>query len=61
MTVGGETVFEALDFDPNDPRIGWDGRLRGSFLNPAVFVFAINATLIDGRNVSLKGDVTLSR
>lgn len=57
----GEMVYESMDFDINNPRIGWDGKFRGDFLNPQVLVYYVNATLTNGRVVELKGDLTLLR
>ncbi len=57
----GERVFELFDFPPNNPEFGWDGRFRGSEMNPAVFVYRAEAELVDGEIVYLEGDVTLFR
>jgi gliding motility-associated-like protein len=35
----GEPVFEAFNFQPNDPTYGWDGFFRGELMNSAVFVW----------------------
>ena len=55
----GEMVFTDSDFQPNDPAHGWDGRLRGKLMVPAVFVYYAEIRLIDGRVLLYKGDVTL--
>jgi gliding motility-associated-like protein len=61
----GELVYEATDFAPNDLSAGWDGTFRGKNLNPAVFVYYVEYTTVDGDNAEngnvLKGDVTLLR
>ncbi|PHI21796.1 hypothetical protein CEQ90_00480 [Lewinellaceae bacterium SD302] len=57
----GEMVYEAEDFDLTNTGIGWDGRHRGKFLNSQVLVYYVNATLVDGRVVEMKGDLTLVR
>jgi len=57
----GEQVLYLKDFLPNDPQFGWDGNHRGDALNPAVFVWYVVVELIDGREVLLEGDVTLTR
>jgi gliding motility-associated-like protein len=57
----GEMVFEELDFDIENPTIGWDGKHRGEDINSQVLVYYVNATLTDGRVVELKGDLTLVR
>ena len=60
-TRWGEQIFEQRDFPPNDPSYGWDGTFRGKDLNPAVFVWYLEATFIDGTKRLYKGDVTLVR
>lgn len=57
----GSNVFENRDFQPNDLRSGWDGTFRGEPVNPAVFVWYAEVELVDGRNILLKGDVTVVR
>ncbi len=52
----GEKVFES-----DDQAKKWDGTYRGAILNSAVFVFYLDATLLNGEVVSLKGNVTLIR
>ncbi len=52
----GEKVFETQDLN-----IGWDGSFRGKKMNNAVFVYYLEATFIDGSEVTQKGDVTLIR
>ncbi|MCF8239691.1 MAG: hypothetical protein K9I85_16120 [Saprospiraceae bacterium] len=47
------------DFPPDDAAYGWDGAFRGNRLNPAVFVWVIEAELNTGEVILLKGDVTL--
>lgn len=50
----GEKVFETTRLD-----IGWDGTFRGKDMNKAVFVYYLEATFIDGKQVTQKGDITL--
>ena len=57
----GEIVFEAYNFQPNDPGNGWNGRLRGEFLNPSVFVYLAEIEFVDDVVELYKGDVTLIR
>ena len=52
----GEKVFESTSLDD-----GWDGTFRGKDVNNAVFVYYLEATFIDGSEVTKKGDVTLIR
>lgn len=57
----GEKVFESLNFEPNNPNIGWDGTLKGEKCNPAVYVYWTEIELFDGTRMIVKGDVTLLR
>jgi gliding motility-associated-like protein len=57
----GEMMYQAYNFQPNDPGHGWDGRLNGKFLDPGVFVYYAEILLVDGRIILYKGDVTLVR
>lgn len=50
----GEKVFETTSLD-----VGWDGSFRGKEMNKAVFVYYLEATFIDGKEVTQKGDITL--
>lgn len=50
----GEKVFETTRLD-----VGWDGTFRGKDMNKAVFVYYLEATFIDGSEVTQKGDITL--
>lgn len=57
----GSMIYQAKNFQPNDPAYGWDGYDRGQALNPGVFVYYAEVELIDGRIMLFKGDVTLAR
>ncbi len=57
----GEIVYEGLNFQPNDPDYGWDGKFRSEMMNPAVFVYLAEIEFIDGEVLLFKGDVTLIR
>lgn len=57
----GEMVFEFEDFVPGSPAQGWDGRLDGEPLNPAVFVWFAEVELKDGSTQLLEGEVILVR
>jgi hypothetical protein len=56
----GAQVFTMADFPADDEQFGWDGLHHGRLLNPAVFVWVIEAVLNTGEVVLLKGDVTLT-
>ncbi len=55
----GSRLFFIEDFPPDDAAFGWDGTFRSNRLNPAVFVWVIEAELNTGEVIQLKGDVTL--
>jgi hypothetical protein len=57
----GSMVFSNQNIRPNDPQAGWDGTDRGEPVNPAVFIWWAKVELIDGREVLIKGDVTVLR
>lgn len=52
----GEKVFET--FDKN---VGWDGVYKGVLQEMEVYTYSAQATLINGKDVSLKGNITLLR
>ncbi|MFK7808591.1 MAG: choice-of-anchor L domain-containing protein [Saprospiraceae bacterium] len=55
----GEKVFELKDFQPNDPRNGWDGYFNGKRVNPSVLVYFAEIEFVDGFKKMYKGDFTL--
>ncbi|MCB0694309.1 MAG: gliding motility-associated C-terminal domain-containing protein [Lewinellaceae bacterium] len=55
----GTRLFYNEDFPPDDEAYGWDGSFRHTRLNPAVFVWVIQAELNTGEIILIKGDVTL--
>lgn len=57
----GNLVFHARNFQPNDPAMGWDGRFEGQYMNPAVFVWALEVEFLDGFKKSFFGEVSLMR
>ena len=57
----GETLFTYRNFQPNDPDFGWDGRLRGELMQPAVFVYYAEIEFEDGGVELFKGSLTLVR
>ena len=57
----GELLWSVENISPNDPTEGWDGTLNGQPLNAAVFIWALEATMINNESVSLRGDVVLMR
>jgi len=57
----GGLVFEGKNFPANEPGLGWDGRVDGRLVNPAVFVFHAEVRYIDGTVVPYAGDLTVVR
>lgn len=57
----GEMVFRNSNFAPNELSFGWDGMFKGRPLNPAVFVWWVEAELVNGDKIFNKGSVTLIR
>ena len=52
----GEEVFHATD-----PEQGWDGIFKGQALEPNIFVFYLNATLLNNTVIAKKGNINLVR
>jgi len=52
----GEKVFVTSSMN-----ICWDGTWKGKELNPAVFVYILEGSLIDGKRISQKGNISLIR
>jgi len=48
-------------FSSTDPTKGWDGKHNGTELDPAVFVYSIQATLTNGNSVNKKGNISLMK
>jgi len=57
----GEVVFEQFNFSSNDAAFGWDGRFRGEYLNPGVFVYVAEIEFVDGDVEIYSGDIILMR
>jgi len=57
----GNMMFETRNISPNDPSIGWDGRFKGQFVNPGVYVYAFHLTFPDGTKEIIHGDITVTK
>ena len=57
----GETVFEAYNFEAENPAAGWDGTHRGEMLNAGVYIYVAEVLFRDGEVALYKGDVMLMR
>jgi SprB repeat/CHU_C Type IX secretion signal domain len=40
---------------------GWDGRYKGRFVDPGVYVYAIEVKFLDGKKILYRGDITVAR
>lgn len=52
----GEMVFETTD-----NKIGWDGKFRGKDAQSGVYVYYLKGKILEGGNITRKGDITLVR
>ena len=59
FTRWGESIFQANNFQPNDPVYGWNGVFRNQKMNSGVYVYFAEVEYIDGEVVLFKGDVVL--
>ena len=55
----GELVFERTNFSANDPKYGWDGKIRGVPATPDVFVYTAEVICDNGMNYIYKGNTTV--
>jgi len=52
----GEKIFETTDVN-----LGWDGTYKGKDVDPAVYVYYMEAVLNNDQKIIMKGDITLVR
>jgi hypothetical protein len=57
----GNLLHEVLDASPNDPVDAWDGKYKGKYVSPGVFVWRIAVELVDGTMERREGTVTVLR
>ncbi len=59
----GNLMYEREKFQPNgnDFSEGWDGRYKGDYVNPGVYVYVVEVKFLDGRVLLYRGDVTVLR
>lgn len=55
----GEVVFERTNFNPNDPKFGWDGKVRGVPASPDVFVYTAEVVCDNNVIYTYKGNTTI--
>jgi gliding motility-associated-like protein len=57
----GELLYQARDFEVNDPDVGWDGVYRGQPVDPGVYIWYLEVTYRDGQQAAFQGQTTLIR
>ncbi len=57
----GNRVYHIDKIDPKSHPLLWDGQWNGQLLNPGVFVYRIEAQLVNGGIFRKTGDITLLR
>ncbi len=57
----GGMVFQSEEVQPNQLSNGWDGTARGKVLPSGIYVWQLEAVLIDGRTIRKSGEVLLVR
>jgi subtilisin-like proprotein convertase family protein len=57
----GEQLHRRQNLMPGDPQLFWDGRQKGEFLAPGLFLYTIAIELIDGRQIQRRGEIHLVR
>ena len=57
----GNLVFDAQNVLPVDPSLSWDGKWRGTSMNPGVFTYKAVILYAGGKSEVRYGDVTLVR
>ena len=59
FTRWGETIFDKKNFAANDPKYGWDGKIRGVPATPDVYVFTAEVICDNGAVYTYKGNTTI--
>jgi gliding motility-associated-like protein len=57
----GDMLFSADNLPLGGDRMGWDGTFSGKDVPPDVFVYVAVVSFIDGEEIVVKGDITLTR
>lgn len=55
----GGLVFERLNFPPNDPLLGWNGRLRGRRVQEGVYTWVAQLEYVNGKVHTRQGSITV--
>lgn len=57
----GQLLFDRRNFSANDPAMGWNGRVGGSYVPADVYVYIIEFVCENSQIIPMKGNVTLIR
>ncbi len=57
----GEQVHSSGGYPPNDENYGWDGRFKGTMMNPNVYIYVVELRFTDGSIELYKGDISIIR
>ncbi len=57
----GELLYEASDFEFNNPDVGWDGTFRAKPAMPGLYIWVLEIEYLDGYSEVLKGNTSLIR
>lgn len=57
----GNLVFDRSEFPPNSDLEGWDGRYKGKYVSPAVYVYLAEVRYMDGLVKKFSGTIALVR
>ncbi len=57
----GEVVFERMNFNANDEKLGWDGTYKGELLTSDVYVYTIEIICDNNEVLPFTGDIALIR
>ncbi len=55
----GNLIFVGKDLSPSQPQTFWDGKFKGQFVVPGVYVYSLELLYKDGSREALAGDVTV--
>ncbi len=57
----GELIHSQVNLHPQDPALGWDGTFRHQIMDPGLFVYKIDLTLINSSRLTFSGELNLIR
>ena len=54
-------MFFRKNFAPNDPSLGWNGKINGKNVEQGVYVYVFEIELVQSGTQIYKGDITVIR